>query len=420
MKRGPAGRAAVSRAWQARRATGIVPLTMSKTSKSDTDGAARARDELRRALAPLARPPETRTPEWALGYRAGDYPPWAYTGDAVGLAADAEAGALRALLIERGQDPFAGCPAWPGGFVEQRTDRTGHDAAQRELREEVGPGTIRYLETLDTYDDNGRDPRQFAGEIDAASGRWTERGARIVSKAFLALLGEADITIAPEPGQDALRAHWASVYGYLPWEDLREEGGRRLARQLEAQLRVWASLGEGRVGAARAQRVRRAWGRSLALWNEELANERYALLLEAGLVEEAWRDRWGQLRPDVPRALLAPGGALAFDHRRMMADALSRVRSKMRYTPGVLAALAGRVVTLPALQRVVEAVGGRLLHTSNFRRAVVGSHGLLQPAGRHAERAGPGPRPALYAFPADVEYARLETSIRLPWTAPRG
>lgn len=387
-------------------------------STSDGDDLPTDREALRRALAPLAEAPKTRTPAWALSYRAGDYPPWAYTADAVGLAANARAGDLRALLIERGGEPFAGCAAWPGGFVEQRTDRTGHDAAHRELREEVGPGTVRYLETLDTYDEAGRDPRQFAGAIDPATGRWTERGARVVSKAFLALLGEDDIALAPEPGQDAVRAQWASVYAYLPWEDLREEPGRRLARHLAAQLRHWAALADGGEGEGRAQRVRRAWGGSLALWNEELANERYALLLEAGLAEEAWRDRWGQLRADVPRPVLAPGVALAFDHRRMMADALSRVRSKMRYVPGVLAALAGRVVTLPILQRVVEAAGGRPLHASNFRRAVAGSHGLVQRSGQQAERGGPGPRPALYAFPADVEYARLESSIRLPWTAP--
>jgi hypothetical protein len=99
----------------------------------------------------------------------------------------------------------------------------------------------------------------------------------------------------------------------------------------------------------------------------------------------------------------------------MMADALSRVRSKMRYVPGVLAALTGPVVTLPVLQRTVEAVGGRSLHTSNFRRAVTGTHGLLRPSGGRVDRGTPGPRPALYAFPAEVEYERLETSIRFPW-----
>ena len=377
-------------------------------------------DDLRTAVAARAEAPKTRAPAWALTYRAGDYPPWGYTVDVVGLAVNEEAGELRALLIERAREPFAGHAAWPGGFVEQRSDRTAGDAARRELREEVGPRVVRYFETLDTYDEAGRDPRQFAGEIGPGTGRWIERGARIVSKAFLALLDETDIALAPESAKEAVRAAWVNVYSLLPWEDLREERGRRLARQLSARLRQWAGLAAPSEAAERSQRIRRAWGRSLAAWNEEVANERFALLLEAGLVEEAWRDRWGQLRPDAPRRLLAPGAALAFDHRRMLADAVARIRSKMRYVPGVLAALAGREVTLPALQRAVEAAAGRRLHASNFRRVVTDSHGLLRPAGRQAAGGGSGPRAALYAFPPDVEYLRLDTAIRPPWAPLRG
>ena len=377
-------------------------------------------DDLRAAVAARAQIPKTRAPTWALTYRAGDYPPWGYTADVIGLAVNAEAGELRALLIERAREPFAGHAAWPGGFVEQRTDRNGADAARRELREEVGPRVVRYFETLDTYDEIGRDPRQFAGEIDAGTGRWIERGARIVSKAFLALLDETDIALAPESAKEAVRAAWVNVYALLPWEDLREERGRRLARQLPARLRQWAALGTPSETVERGQRIRRAWGRSLAAWNEELANERYALLLAAGLVEEAWRDRWGQVRPDVPRGLLAPGAALAFDHRRMLADAVARIRSKLRYVPGVLAAMAGREVTLPTLQRAVEAAAGRKLHASNFRRVVTESHGLLRLAGRQASGGGSGPRAALYAFPPDVEYLRLDTAIRPPWAPLRG
>jgi hypothetical protein len=376
-------------------------------------------DDLRAAVALRAEVPKTRAPTWALTYRAGDYPPWGYTADAVGLAVNVAAGELRALLIERAGEPFAGHAAWPGGFVQQRADRAGVDAVRREFTEEVGPRVIRYLETLDTYDDTGRDPRQFAGEIDSGTGRWIERGARIVSKAFLILLDETEIALAPESAKEAVRAAWVNVYALLPWEDLREERGRRLARQLPVRLRQWAALAPPSEAAERAQRIRRAWGRSLAAWNEELANERYALLLEAGLVEEAWRDRWGQLRADAPRALLAPGAALAFDHRRMLADAVARVRSKLRYVPGVLAALAGREVTLPGLQRTVESAAGRRLHASNFRRVVTESHGLLRPIGRQAAGGGSGPRAALYAFPPDVEYARLDTAIRPPW-APIG
>ena len=38
-------------------------------------------------------------------------------------------------------------------------------------------------------------------------------------------------------------------------------------------------------------------------------------------------------------------------------------------------------------ERAVEAVAGRKLHASNFRRVVTESHGLLRPAGRQASRA---------------------------------
>ena len=376
-------------------------------------------DDLRAALVAHADAPKTRAPTWALTHRAGEHPPWAYTADAVGLAVNAAAGELRALLIERAREPFAGHAAWPGGVVDQRRDQGGGDAVRRVFREEVGPREIRYLETLDTYDGAGRDPRQFAGEIEPDTGRWIERGARTVSKAFLVLLDETEIALAPESATEAVRAAWVNVYSLLPWEDLREERGRRLARQLPARLRQWASLAAPTEAAERAQRIRRAWGRSLAAWNEELANERYALLSEAGLVEEAWRDRWGQLRPDVPRALLAPGAALAFDHRRMLADAVARIRSKMRYAPGVLAALAGREVTLPGLQRTVESAAGRRLHASNFRRVITESRGLLRSIGRQAAGGGSGPRAALYAFAPDVEYARLDAAIRPPWAPIR-
>ena len=362
---------------------------------------------------------KTRPPTWALTYRSGENPPWAYRADAVGLAVNPMAGELRALLIERGPEPFAGHPAWPGAFIDQGGDITAAEAARRALRDEVGRGVVGYLQPLDTYDESGRDPRQFAGEIDATSGRWVERGARVVCKAFIALLDEGDIAVAPESATEAVRAAWVNVYTLLPWEDLREERGRRLARGLPARLRQWAALGTGAEAAERAQRIRRAWGRSLAAWNEELANERYALLLEAGLVEEAWRDRWGQLRPDIPRGTLAPGGALAFDHRRMLADAIARIRSQMRRAPGILAALAGREVTLPGLQGAVEAAAGRKLHASNFRRVVTESHPLVRPAGRQAAGGGSGPRAALYTFAADVDYVHLDAAIRLPWAPIR-
>ena len=359
-----------------------------------------------------------RTPAWALSYRGGDYPHWGYTADRVGLAVDDGTGTLQALLVTRGQEPFAGEAAWPGGFVEQRTDADALAASLREMREEVGLTRARYVETLDTYDANGRDPRQFAGVI--VDGKWVERGARIVSKAFLALHRHADVTIAPLDGQDTVGASWHHVYDMLPWEDLRSAEGVSLVNTIRGLLEAWAAQRPSGEGAAVGERVRRAFGGRSAPWNEELAGERFRLLTEAALVQEAWRDQWGQLPPELPADLLLPGRPLAFDHRQMLADALQRLRGKMKFVPGVIAALAGDQVTLPALQQVVEAVGGRTLHTANFRRAVTTSYRLVRPAGRRVTRAQPGRRPELFAFRSDVALVRLESAMRLPWVPLAG
>ena len=59
-------------------------------------------------------------------------------------------------LIRRKHDPFAGCWALPGGFVDM--DEPLEAAAARELREETGLDGIG-LSQFHTFGDPGRDPR---------------------------------------------------------------------------------------------------------------------------------------------------------------------------------------------------------------------------------------------------------------------
>ena len=60
------------------------------------------------------------------------------------------------LLIQRGNDPFAGKWALPGGFIEM--DELLVDSCKRELEEETKL-IIGELTQFKTYDVVGRDPR---------------------------------------------------------------------------------------------------------------------------------------------------------------------------------------------------------------------------------------------------------------------
>lgn len=89
------------------------------------------------------------------------------------------------LLIQRGADPYKGCWAFPGGFMNM--DETTEQCAIRELEEETGlkVSTVRQIGAYSKVD---RDPRgrtitvaylaiidkpaQVTGQDDAAKAEW--------------------------------------------------------------------------------------------------------------------------------------------------------------------------------------------------------------------------------------------------------
>ena len=91
----------------------------------------------------------------------------------------------RVLLIERGNEPFKGCWALPGGFLEMEEDLDA--CAARELQEETGLTGID-LHQLYAFGEPHRDPRhrtisvaywgvdnterQAIGSDDAVEARW--------------------------------------------------------------------------------------------------------------------------------------------------------------------------------------------------------------------------------------------------------
>ncbi|MEV0663162.1 NUDIX hydrolase [Actinomadura luteofluorescens] len=193
-------------------------------------------------------------------------------------------GVLSVLLVERGNEPFLGRLALPGGFL--RGSETLEDTAVRELREETGLETGDFhLEQVRVYSAPDRDPRD----------------TRVITCSYLAIAPDLP---APRPGSDARAASWSPV-------------------------------------------------------------------------DKA----------------LAPAGALAFDHRRILADAVEQARTKLQHTT-VATRFCPPEFTITELREVYETVWGVELDRSNFHRKVVDAPGLLVPTGRRT--VGGGRPAALY------------------------
>jgi 8-oxo-dGTP diphosphatase len=187
--------------------------------------------------------------------------------------------ALQVLVIERGNEPYLGMAALPGGFLRAGEDLT--DAAERELAEETGlNGRELHLEQLATYGAQDRDPR-----------------GRVVSVAYLAIAPDLPL---PHAGSDARSARWAP----------------------------------------------------------------------AGKVSDT----------------------LAFDHAKILADAVERARNLLEFTT-LAAAFCGQEFTVGDLRNVYEVVWDVRLDPRNFSRKVAGTEGFIEPTG--SKRAPETGRPAV-------------------------
>jgi 8-oxo-dGTP diphosphatase len=221
-----------------------------------------------------------RTASVPPGYDPGQFPAFAVTVDVVILTM--AAGVLHALLVRRGQEPFAGMWAVPGGF--KRPDETLDAAARRELAEETGVDVPSLLTQFGAYGDPGRDPRM-----------------NVVTVAYMAVLRDVGAIVA---GTDAAHA---------------------------------------------------------------------ALVPVSSVLEERTE--------------------LAFDHLRIVRDAIQRVRVELEVS-GIATAFVGTTFTMAELRAVYEAIWGVQLDAANFRRSLVGDDGWVIPTGRTARPGPGGGRPA--------------------------
>lgn len=96
----------------------------------------------------------------------------------------------------------------------------------------------------------------------------------------------------------------------------------------------------------------------------------------------------------VPVADVLDGDVeLAFDHRRILSDAIECVRMDLD-ARGVATAFLGSEFTLAELRAVYEAVWGMRLDGANFRRSVLTEDGWVVATGRRAQPGPAGGKPA--------------------------
>jgi 8-oxo-dGTP diphosphatase len=213
-------------------------------------------------------------------YDPSQFPAFAVTVDVVILTMSG--GMLHVLLVRRGEAPFEGMWAIPGGF--KRPAETLDEAAKRELREETGVDAASVLAQFGAYGDPGRDPRM-----------------NVVTVAYLAVLRDVGDLVA---GTDAADADLTPVSDVLN----------------------------------------------------------------------------GKLQ-------------LAFDHQRIVRDAIERVRVELEAS-GMATAFVGTTFTMAELRTVYEAIWGVQLDAANFRRSILAEDGWVIPTGRRARPGSSGGRPA--------------------------
>lgn len=256
----------------------------------------------------------------------------------------------------------------PSAHLDDSVDRTLEKGVRRLVSTEVGL-PVQYFEQLYTFGDRERAP-----------------GGRELAVAYLAL---TRFQSTHGPG----RPRWRSCYELFPWEDWR--GGRpaMLDDVVMPALDRWLAAAAPDDLPIRRERAELTFGLGHARWDPVRVLDRYELLFELALVEEA------RSRPAAQAQGPGLGVPLALDHRRIAAAALERLRGKLAYRPVVFEVLP-ETFSLSRLQQVVEAFAGQVLHKQNFRR-LVASANLVEPTGESDQRTGG--RPAeLYRFRREV------------------
>jgi 8-oxo-dGTP diphosphatase len=192
---------------------------------------------------------------------------------------------------------------------------------------------------------------------------------------FTVAAGRLSVLLARRTEAPA-RGRWALPGGFV---GAREDPAATVARKLEEKAGIPPIYLEQLRTYAEPGRDPRGWLPSIA----------YLALVPADLLaaDPPGDAAWHPLT-ELPR--------LAFDHQRIVADALERVRGKLWYS-NLAVGLLPPVFTLSQAREVYERVAGVDYDPANFSRDLRAS-GLVVETGGVAVRAGAGRPPRLYRF----------------------
>jgi hypothetical protein len=297
----------------------------------------------------------------------------------------------RVLVVDQELD----C-ALPNGPFDPSRHASLEDGLRSLIEEQTGLD-LYYIEQLYTFGNRNRDPIEIDG------------GPRVVSVAYIALTHEDPIR--------AESARWADWYQFLPWEDWRNGRPEVIQQHIQPALQDWVrQVRTPQRQKSRQERQNVAFGDiNSAEMDAVLSLERFELLYEVALVEEAIRDACALSKEPLATMAQTPahqmGTTMAYDHRRVLATALGRLRGKLAYRPVVFELLPGEF-TLLQLQRVAEALSGAKLHKQNFRR-LVSNADLVEPIGR-TTAVGRGRPAELFRFRREVLGEKLTVGLARP------
>lgn len=151
------------------------------------------------------------------------YPHPSVTTDCVIFGFDGEG--LKVLLIERGDHPYKGSWAFPGGFLEM--DESADEGAKRELMEETGL-TAPFVKQFHTFSTPDRDPRE-----------------RVLTVAYYALVRMSEV----KGMDDAAQAKWFALDAIpklaFDHEEIMRVAKEEIYKEIRLKTEDWQRMTEG-------------------------------------------------------------------------------------------------------------------------------------------------------------------------------